>query len=170
MNLNNKFVKITALGLGSMFFLVGCATKELPKQDNPAIVGGYTQQINFNYVADANISNYDARVRSIVYVSKQNPSGVAVIRFNDINAKGFTKYLADILSKEGVKSEIIGYANKANAAQVSVYVKFIPMDKAVKTEVVNPIPNNNLKKNAGETKSNNANNNEMTNITSIVNN
>lgn len=171
--------KLIFSGLGLCLFISGCAstTKELPRQENPAIIGGYTQQINFNYVADQNLSTYDARYRSIVMVAKQNPSAIAVIRFNDINAKPFTKNLGDMLAKDGIKSELIGYADKANAAKVGVYIRFKPLDKVLKPIIINPISTTTQDMQITEKQNNNntiispvVESGNMTNITNLVNN
>lgn len=129
-----NFKAITLLlGFGIISGVVtSCASNELPAQQNPAVVGGYTRNVTFNYISDANYLSYmSPRVRTIVYVAQQNPSAVAVIRFNSINAKDFSKNLQNILEKEGVKTELIGYADKSKEAEVSVYVKFKPLDEVL---------------------------------------
>lgn len=112
-----------------------CATNELPAQENPSIVGGYTSQITFNYISDANSLSYmNPKIRTIVLVAKQNPSAVAIIRFNSINAKDFALNAQSVLNKEGIKTEVIGFANKQKEAEVSIYVKFKPLDQVLKAE------------------------------------
>lgn len=165
-------------GLGIALFITGCAStvNELPKQENPAIIGGYTQQINFNYVADQNLSTYDARYQSILMVARQNPSAVAVIRFNDINAKKFSQNLGDMLAKDGIKSELIGYADKANQAKVGVYIRFKPLDKVLKPIYIAPtIQPTNTENKITESSttiisSSNESSSGMTNITNLINN
>lgn len=114
--------------------LASCASNELPAQDNPSVVGGYTSQITFNYVRDSGISYMNPKVRTIVYVAKQNPSAVTIIKFNSFNAKDFALNLQGILNKEGVKTEVIGYADKSKEAEVSAYIKFQPLDQVLKEQ------------------------------------
>lgn len=115
--------------------LSSCASNELPAQENPSVVGGYTSQITFNYISDANsISYMNPKIRTIVLVAKQNPSAVAIIKFNSFNAKDFALNIQSVLNKEGVKTEVIGFANKQKEAEVSVYVKFKPLDQVLKAE------------------------------------
>lgn len=158
-----KSIKIGVLLLAITGVISGCATKELPAQDNPAIVGGYTSQITFNYVSEG-VSYLNPKVRSIVYVSKQNPSAVAIIRFNDINAKDWSLNLEKTLNKEGVKTKVIGYANKEKRSEVSVYINFEPLDKVLDNQEKNKLkddPNTLLLPDSqGES---------MVNITNIIN-
>lgn len=132
--------------------LISCASNELPAQSDPSITGGYSAQLTFNYVTDSGISYLNPKVGTIVNVAKQNPSAIAIIRFNDIAAKDFSEQLQTILNKEGVKTNLIGYANRNKKNEVSVYLKFLPLDQVLKKQ-----------QRESEIKA-------MTNITGIINN
>lgn len=132
-----KLNKILSIGLMVLtgVSIISCASNELPAQNNPSVVGGYTSQITFNYVRDANdISYMNPKIRTIVYVAQQNPSAIAIIKFNSFNAKDFALNLQNVLNKKGVKTEVIGYADKSKEAEVSVYIKFKPLDQVLKQQ------------------------------------
>lgn len=128
-----KIMTFVLIGV-SACMATSCASNELPAQNNPSVVGGYTSEITFNYIRDADISYLNPKIRTIKEVAMQNPSAVAVIKFNSIYAKPFAMKVKDILNKEGVSTDVIGYANKEKEAVVSVYIKFRPLDEVLKQQ------------------------------------
>lgn len=159
-----KLKKITSFLLAGVIgaSVISCSTcNQLVQQDDPSIVGGYTSQFAFDSVKDSGISDYNPRLKTVVVVSKQNPSSVALIRFYNIKSKDFAMEIQDVLNKDGVKTDIIGYADDSKKpTEVSVYLKFKPLDQALASQ---------RKSESGVVTNNVSNHGDMENITSVLN-
>lgn len=156
-----KFKKISFILLAGVLGanVISCSTcNQLTQQEDPSIIGGYTSQFTFDAIKDSGISDYNPRLKTVVVVSRQNPSSVAFIRFYNIKSKQFALEIQDVLNKDGVKTDIIGYADDSKKpSEVSVYLKFKPLDQAL------------VSQNKSESGSLVNHHNDMENITSVLN-
>ena len=141
-------ILLSLLVVGSLSTLTACSTpsNQIPATENPALVGGYTRPINFNYLVDTDITKSDSRIKSIELVAGQNPSATIILKFSDKAGKIYTQKLVNIFKTDGFKNvTAIGY--KSNVPYtVSVYLNFSPLDKVVKptvfTESMNSVMKN----------------------------
>lgn len=116
------------MGLIVINTLIGCAAQnQLPPENNPIIIGGYTAPLKFNWLQDNNISENDRRIKVLMAVAKQNQNNQIVV-FYGKSCTNLGKRINQIFSTQGFKTYPVKNTDPQKQDITYVYINFAPID------------------------------------------
>lgn len=119
------------LSLISGLMIIGCANNptQLPKETNPAIIGGYTVPARFNWLQDSNVDQDSRKIKALITVAQQNPNNQVVI-FYGSSCKNIAEKINAIFKSKGYKTFPLANKDPHKPDIAYVYINFAPLNSA----------------------------------------
>ena len=123
-----KYINYLSIALASVVSLgvISCSQDQLPRENNPAIIGGYTVPLKFNWLTDSGIDINNRKLKALMAVAQQNPNNQLVI-FYGKNCKNLSKQINQVLQTKNFQTAMILNTDPLRPDITYIYINFAPV-------------------------------------------